>query len=179
MEYAGRGRVLYAPGAETGSVSLARSPDSWAAAPGAPAAYVWESGSGMGKPVRVRGADTPTGHPSRDPAVPGVPRAQDGGPGDSAAVGRRLSTSRRLFSSRQTGGGSLAPGSPAPGRRAAGSRARPARTLEAEGASNKHIATQLVIELSTARKHVSNLLSKLGAANRTQAIARAREYALL
>jgi LuxR family transcriptional regulator, maltose regulon positive regulatory protein len=51
--------------------------------------------------------------------------------------------------------------------------------LLAEGASNQHIATQLVIELSTARKHVSNLLSKLGAANRTQAIARAREYALL
>jgi LuxR family maltose regulon positive regulatory protein len=51
--------------------------------------------------------------------------------------------------------------------------------LLAEGASNQYIANQLVIELSTARKHVSNILSKLGAANRTQAIARAREYALL
>jgi len=51
--------------------------------------------------------------------------------------------------------------------------------LLAEGASNQHIANQLVIELSTARKHVSNILGKLGAANRTQAIARAREYALL
>ncbi|HZR42964.1 MAG TPA: LuxR C-terminal-related transcriptional regulator, partial [Ktedonobacteraceae bacterium] len=51
--------------------------------------------------------------------------------------------------------------------------------LLAEGASNQEIATQLVIQLSTARKHVSNILGKLGAANRTQAIARAREYGLL
>jgi LuxR family transcriptional regulator, maltose regulon positive regulatory protein len=51
--------------------------------------------------------------------------------------------------------------------------------LLAEGASNQEIANQLVIQLSTARKHVSNILGKLGAANRTQAIARAREYGLL
>ena len=51
--------------------------------------------------------------------------------------------------------------------------------LLAEGASNQEIANQLVIQLSTARKHVSNILSKLGAANRTQAIARAREHGLL
>jgi LuxR family maltose regulon positive regulatory protein len=51
--------------------------------------------------------------------------------------------------------------------------------LLAEGASNQQIANQLVISLATARKHVSNILGKLGAANRTQAIARAREYALL
>jgi LuxR family maltose regulon positive regulatory protein len=51
--------------------------------------------------------------------------------------------------------------------------------LLAEGTSNQEIAHQLVIQLSTARKHVSNILGKLGAANRTQAIARAREYGLL
>ena len=51
--------------------------------------------------------------------------------------------------------------------------------LLAEGASNQEIATQLVIQLSTARKHVSNILGKLEAASRTQAIARAREYGLL
>ena len=51
--------------------------------------------------------------------------------------------------------------------------------LLAEGASNQEIAHQLVIQLSTARKHVSNILGKLGAASRTQAIARAREYGLL
>lgn len=51
--------------------------------------------------------------------------------------------------------------------------------LLAEGASNQQIANQLVISLATVRKHVSNILGKLGAANRTQAIVRAREYALL
>ena len=51
--------------------------------------------------------------------------------------------------------------------------------LLAEGASNQQIATQLVIQLVTVKKHVTNLLGKLGAANRTQAIVRAREYGLL
>jgi LuxR family maltose regulon positive regulatory protein len=51
--------------------------------------------------------------------------------------------------------------------------------LLAEGASNQQIATQLVISLVTVKKHVTNLLGKLGAANRTQAIVRAREYGLL
>jgi len=51
--------------------------------------------------------------------------------------------------------------------------------LLAEGASNQQIATQLVIQLVTVKKHVTNLLSKLGAVNRTQALVRAREYDLL
>ncbi|GHO90011.1 helix-turn-helix transcriptional regulator [Reticulibacter mediterranei] len=49
----------------------------------------------------------------------------------------------------------------------------------AQGASNQEIANALVIQLSTARKHISSILNKLGAANRTQAIALAREYGLL
>ncbi len=51
--------------------------------------------------------------------------------------------------------------------------------LLAEGATNQDIADRLVIQLSTAKKHVANILSKLGAENRTQAIARARESSLL
>jgi DNA-binding NarL/FixJ family response regulator len=51
--------------------------------------------------------------------------------------------------------------------------------LLAEGASNQSIADQLVISLATARRHVSNILGKLGVENRTQAIVRAREYKLL
>ncbi len=51
--------------------------------------------------------------------------------------------------------------------------------LVAEGASNQQIANQLVISLVTVKKHVSNILGKLGAANRTQALVRAREYDLL
>jgi LuxR family maltose regulon positive regulatory protein len=48
-----------------------------------------------------------------------------------------------------------------------------------EGASNREIANALVISLATVKKHVSNLLGKLGAASRTQAIAQARAVSLL
>jgi LuxR family maltose regulon positive regulatory protein len=51
--------------------------------------------------------------------------------------------------------------------------------LLAEGASNQQIATELVVQLGTVKKHVTNLLGKLGATNRTQALVRAREYGLL
>jgi LuxR family maltose regulon positive regulatory protein len=51
--------------------------------------------------------------------------------------------------------------------------------LLATGASNQDIAQTLVIELPTVKKHVSNLLSKLGASSRTQAIIRARTLSLL
>jgi ATP/maltotriose-dependent transcriptional regulator MalT len=49
----------------------------------------------------------------------------------------------------------------------------------AQGASNQDIAQELVISLDTAKRHVSNILSKLDAKNRTQAVARARSLGLL
>jgi LuxR family maltose regulon positive regulatory protein len=51
--------------------------------------------------------------------------------------------------------------------------------LLAEGAPNKEIARQLVVSLATVKKHVANILGKLGVENRTQAIARARALSLL
>jgi LuxR family maltose regulon positive regulatory protein len=51
--------------------------------------------------------------------------------------------------------------------------------LLAEGASNQQIANQLVISLTTVKKHVGTLLLKLAAENRTHAVARARELSLL
>jgi LuxR family maltose regulon positive regulatory protein len=51
--------------------------------------------------------------------------------------------------------------------------------LLAAGASNQDIAHTLVISLDTVKKHVSNLLGKLGASNRTQAISQARALSLL
>jgi LuxR family maltose regulon positive regulatory protein len=49
----------------------------------------------------------------------------------------------------------------------------------AAGKSNQAIAGQLVVTLDTVKKHVSHLLGKLGAANRTEAVTRARELGLI
>jgi LuxR family transcriptional regulator, maltose regulon positive regulatory protein len=51
--------------------------------------------------------------------------------------------------------------------------------LLADGRSNKAIAEELFISLDTVKRHVSHVLDKLGAANRTQAVARARELKVL
>jgi LuxR family maltose regulon positive regulatory protein len=51
--------------------------------------------------------------------------------------------------------------------------------LLAAGISNQQIARELVVALETVKKHVSHILGKLGAANRTQAVARARALGLL
>jgi LuxR family maltose regulon positive regulatory protein len=52
-------------------------------------------------------------------------------------------------------------------------------TMLAAGKSNQAIARQLVVTLDTIKKHVSHVLGKLGAANRTEAVARARELGLI
>ena len=49
----------------------------------------------------------------------------------------------------------------------------------AAGKSNQAIADELVVTLDTVKKHVSHLLGKLGAANRTEAVTRARELGLI
>ena len=51
--------------------------------------------------------------------------------------------------------------------------------LLAAGRQNPEIAEELVVALSTVKKHVTHILGKLGAANRTEATARARELGLL
>jgi len=51
--------------------------------------------------------------------------------------------------------------------------------LLAEGASNRQIAEKLILAEGTVKNHVSNILSKLHAENRTQATALARERKLL
>jgi LuxR family maltose regulon positive regulatory protein len=50
--------------------------------------------------------------------------------------------------------------------------------LLASGATNEDIAKKLVIAITTAKKHVSNILHKLSADNRTQAVARGRSLGL-
>jgi Bacterial regulatory proteins, luxR family len=45
--------------------------------------------------------------------------------------------------------------------------------------ANQAIGGQFVVALDTVKKHVSHLLGKLGAANRTEAVARAGELGLI
>ncbi len=87
-----------------------------------------------------------------------------------------------------------APATPSPGRRVWGERrsARPATLVEplsvrelevlrllSTGLTNEQIARRLSIALGTAKSHVHNVTSKLGAQNRGQTVARARELSLL
>jgi LuxR family maltose regulon positive regulatory protein len=51
--------------------------------------------------------------------------------------------------------------------------------LLAAGRSNQRIAHELVVALDTVKKHVTHVLAKLGAANRTEAVARARQLGLI
>jgi LuxR family transcriptional regulator, maltose regulon positive regulatory protein len=89
----------------------------------------------------------------------------------------------------------FAPKPPAPGQAAgaaAGTRAAATgpgepiteRELEvlrllAAGRSNQRIARDLTVAVDTVKKHVSHILAKLGAASRTEAVARARELGLI
>ena len=58
-------------------------------------------------------------------------------------------------------------------------REREVLRLLAAGKPNQEIAQELVVSLHTVKKHVTHVLGKLGAANRTEATARARELGLL
>jgi LuxR family maltose regulon positive regulatory protein len=49
----------------------------------------------------------------------------------------------------------------------------------AAGRPNQAIASQLVVTPDTVKKHVTHILGKLGAGNRTEAVARARQLGLL
>ena len=51
--------------------------------------------------------------------------------------------------------------------------------LIAVGKSNQRIARELVVTLDTVKKHVSHVLGKFGAANRTEAVTRARQLGLI
>src|SRR5271169_3581925 len=51
--------------------------------------------------------------------------------------------------------------------------------LLAAGKSNQRIAHELFVALDTVKKHVTHVLGKLGAVNRTEAVARARQLGLI
>ena len=49
----------------------------------------------------------------------------------------------------------------------------------AAGASNQEIGERLIVTVNTVKRHVSNIMGKLGVENRAQAVIRARELGLL
>ena len=51
--------------------------------------------------------------------------------------------------------------------------------LLAAGTTNQAIARELVVALDTVKNHVGHILAKLGAANRTEAVTRARQLGLI
>jgi DNA-binding CsgD family transcriptional regulator len=65
------------------------------------------------------------------------------------------------------------------GHDALSAREREVLRLIAAGRSNPQIADELVISLNTVRRHVSNILDKTGAANRTEAAVYARDKGLV
>jgi NarL family two-component system response regulator LiaR len=58
-------------------------------------------------------------------------------------------------------------------------REREVLVLLVEGKSNAQIAEQLVVSVAAVKFHISSILSKLGAANRTEAAAMAREHGIV
>jgi DNA-binding NarL/FixJ family response regulator len=51
--------------------------------------------------------------------------------------------------------------------------------LLAVGSPTQRIADELVVTLDTVKKHVTQVLGKLGVSNRTEAVARARRLGLI
>jgi DNA-binding NarL/FixJ family response regulator len=75
--------------------------------------------------------------------------------------------------------GRSAPEGGQPARRQLTPREREVLTLMADGGTNRQIATRLEISEQSVKNHISNLLRKLGARNRTEAAAVARRDGLI
>ena len=131
--------------------------------------------AGLRAGLRRRGrADAGPGRPAgRGPADRTVRRTR--------RPARLLGPARARFRRARDRSGQPTPsrhGSAGPGR-AADRREAEVLDLIAAGKSNPRIAEELVVTLDTVKKHVSHVLGKLGAANRTEAVTRARQLGLI
>ena len=93
-----------------------------------------------------------------------------------AGVGARSSRTRCRARARSRAAARR--GGPGPGR--AAERARAGGAAAGRGRQGEpEIAAELFVTLDTVKKHITHILGKLGAANRTEAVARARELGLV
>jgi DNA-binding CsgD family transcriptional regulator len=76
---------------------------------------------------------------------------------------------RHLSGVRRKGGGSLAPATPAADRATLSERELQVLRLAAAGRGNQAIADELYITPSTVKNHLTRIMAKLGARNRTEA----------
>jgi DNA-binding NarL/FixJ family response regulator len=99
----------------------------------------------------------------------------------AGATARRLGAEPLLRELRSLGGAVTPRGSGTEGRRDEALTARELEVLAlvAQGRSNREIAGQLYISAKTVSVHVSNMLAKLGAGGRTEAVAVARRRGYL
>jgi DNA-binding CsgD family transcriptional regulator len=89
-------------------------------------------------------------------------------------VARRLGAEPLLSELRALGAPAQARSAPARSDEALTAREREVLALVAQGRTNREIAGQLYISAKTVSVHISNILAKLGAAGRTEAVAVAR-----
>jgi LuxR family transcriptional regulator, maltose regulon positive regulatory protein len=108
------------------------------------------------------------------PARPGQPHAARRiDPGYLAALLRACGQADAVLPARRAGAAPPGLAEPLTGRELEVLR------LLAAGKSNQRIAHDLVVALDTVKRHVTHILGKLGAANRTEAAARARQLGLI
>jgi LuxR family maltose regulon positive regulatory protein len=120
-----------------------------------------------GAPMRALLAELPAARPGQPPAAGGI------GPGYLAALVRACGQPDTAPPPGRAVGAAAGLIEPLTGRELEVLR------LMAAGRSNQRIARDLVVALDTVKKHVTHVLGKLGAANRTEAVARARQLGLI
>src|SRR5262249_20267288 len=121
-----------------------------------------------GPPMAARLAEVAAAHGDGQPPARQVP------PGYLAAVLRASAPASRAPQT-GPGGRTSSPGLTEP----LTDRELQVLHLLATGAPNQRIAGDLVVTLATVKKHITHVLGKLGAANRTEAVARARQLGLI
>jgi len=120
-----------------------------------------------GAPMRALLAQLPAARPGQRHAAHRI------GPGYLAALMRACGPADAVPPQRRAAGALPGLAEPLTGRELEVLR------LLAAGRSNQRIAHDLVVALDTVKKHVTHVLGKLGATNRTEAVARARELGLI